>query len=90
MTNEHASVVMRRIVGVFRSLDKLSNGQQIGVVFCMLLIDVLTVQLLWPWVSWVFGSSPEAMWGVVSPHEGYAADWFFHFFYWAVEVGWWS
>lgn len=78
---------MKRIVSIIRSLDKLSNGKQIGIVFCILLIDALTVQLLWPWVSWIFGSHPEAMWGIVSPHEGYAADWFFHFFYWAVTLG---
>lgn len=78
---------MKRIKGIFRYLDKLTAGQQIAIIFWLLLIDAATLQLLWPWLIWIFGSHPEAMWGMVSPHQKYAADWFFHFFYWSATIG---
>lgn len=78
---------MNRVISLICSLDRLSNPKQIAVVFWVLLIDAVTFQLIWPGVVWIFGSGPEAMWGIASPNQRYTSDWFFQFFYWAVTIG---
>lgn len=78
---------MNRMISLICSIDRLSNPQQIAVGFCILLIDAVTFQLLWPSVAWIFGSGPEAMWGIASPNQRYASDWFFQFFYWTFAIG---
>lgn len=78
---------MKKISSLLRYLDKLESPKQIALVFWVLLIDAATFQILWPWLIWIFGSHPEAMWGIIAPPYENATDWFFHYFFWLVTIG---